>query len=142
MSETVLTPPEGFGPVQNAGTFSHLIGPIYVKDLAGDRPVTGMFYDPEKHGNPMGRMHGGVLMSVLDQHLGLLAFRHSEGQPIASISLDYDFVSGAKEHAWIEFTGEVTRAAPQAIFVRGEVTSGSRTLMTGSGIWMVVRPRG
>jgi acyl-coenzyme A thioesterase PaaI-like protein len=142
MNDSRQDVPAGFEPVHNAGSFAETIGPVYVRDPGGENPVTGLFYDPGKHGNPMGRMHGGVMMSVLDQHMGMIAFRHSGGQPIASISLDYDFVSGVRERSWIEFTGELTRAAPQAIFVRGEVTANGRILMTGAGIWMVVKPKG
>ena len=51
-----------------------------------------MFTDTEKHGNPMGTTHGGVLCDIADAAIGTAhATRLEEGETFTSIDLQINF---------------------------------------------------
>jgi acyl-coenzyme A thioesterase PaaI-like protein len=53
--------------------------------------------------------------------------------PGVTVGFGCEFLDAAREGELIEGTGEVTRAGGSLIFLRGQLTSGERTLLTFSG---------
>ena len=64
-----------------------------------------------------------------------------EGKNGVTVQLDSTFIDGALVGELIEATGEVVRAGGSLIFVRGQITTGDRTLMTFSGVIKKFTPR-
>ena len=52
------------------------------------------------------------------------------------------FIDGAYEGELVEAMGEVVRAGKSLIFVRGQISTGDRILMTYSGVIRKFTPRG
>ena len=106
------------------GTFDQVVGPFYFKPDPDGR-MRCAFRD---------RMHGGCLMTFADIALFQTAYQEMEGKSGVTIQLDSTFIDGAYVGELIEATGEVVRAGGSLIFVRGQITTGERTLMTYSGV--------
>jgi acyl-coenzyme A thioesterase PaaI-like protein len=53
--------------------------------------------------------------------------------PGVTVGFGCEFLDAAREGELIEGTGEVTRAGGSLIFLRGQLTSGERRLLTFSG---------
>ncbi len=121
-------------------SFDSQIGPFYFRreDNGGSRCA---FRAQQKHMNLGGRVHGGCLMSFADIALFQIAYAEMEGRSGVTVQLDSTFVDAGYLGDLIEATGEVVRAGGSLIFVRGDIRSGDRTLLTFSGIIKKMKPR-
>lgn len=115
------------------GTFDTTVGPFYFKPDPDGR-MRAAFRAEEKHMNVGGRMHGGCLMTFADIALFTTAYQEMEGKSGVTVQLDSTFIDGALVGELIEATGEVVRAGGSLVFVRGQITTGERMLMTFSGV--------
>jgi len=120
--------------------FEELAGPFYWR-RDEDGSVRCAFRAERKHLNGGGRMHGGCLMTFADMALFAIARRELGSSHAVTVALDNQFLDAAREGELIEATGEVTRAGGSLVFVRGQVTSGERTLLTFSGVIKKLRAR-
>lgn len=114
------------------GTFDQVVGPFYFRTDEGRMRCA--FRAEPKHMNAGGRMHGGCLMTFADIALFQTAYQEMEGKNGVTVQLDSTLIDGGYVGELIEATGEVVRAGGSLIFVRGQITTGTRTLMTFSGI--------
>lgn len=128
--------PEGFRPFIARGTFPEKIGPLYFK-VEGESYTYG-FLANESHANGNGVIHGGMLISFLDEVLGQIVWRLLEKKRCATITLNCDFVSSAKPGDWIEVKAEISRRALAVVFVRGELLVRGERIMTADGIWKII----
>ena len=115
------------------GTFDQVVGPFYFK-LDADGRMRCAFRAEPKHMNAGGRMHGGCLMTFADIALFQTAYQEMEGKNGVTVQLDSTLIDGGYVGELIAATGEVVRAGGSLIFVRGQITTGQRTLITVSGI--------
>lgn len=125
--------PEGFkeNPMQIG--LMKTLGPYYFKELE-DGDFEFAFYADERHFNPVGALHGGALVSFIDNCMGQSLFvKHNE--PNATISLTTDFVSSMMEAGWVFGRVEITRETRSIIFVRGEAYTRDKLLMSCSGVF-------
>ena len=123
------------------GTFDQVVGPFYFK-LDADGRMRCAFRAEEKHMNAGHRMHGGCLMTFADIALFQTAYQQMEGSNGVTVQLDSTLIDGGYVGELIEATGEVVRAGGSLIFVRGQITTGEKTLMTFSGVIKKFTPRG
>lgn len=110
-----------------------------------------LYWSPEKnrfafrvanrHRNENGVVHGGMLMTLADQVLGLTVVRALGMNPAATVSLNCDFIDGARPGDLIEGAAEVTRITRSVVFVQGALFCGERRLLSASGLWKRLRPR-
>ena len=114
-------------------TFDVVVGPFYSK-LDPDGHMRCAFRAEQKHMNAGHRMHGGCLMTFADIALFQTAYQEMEGASGVTVSLDSTFIDGAYEGELVEAMGEVVRAGKSLIFVRGQISTGERILMTYSGV--------
>ena len=122
-------------------TFDQVVGPFYFRtDSEGVRRCA--FRAEQKHMNAGHRMHGGCLMTFADISMFQTAYQEMEGSSGVTVQLDSTFIDGAYVGELVEATGEVVRAGGSLIFVRGQITTGERTLMTFSGVIRKFTPRG
>ncbi|MCK1352437.1 PaaI family thioesterase [Bradyrhizobium sp. CW7] len=112
-------------------TFLNENGPFWHR-VEADRSIRCAFRAQKKHLNSGGNVHGGCFMAFVDYSLFAIAGLVLDG-PGVTVSLSSEFLDAAHEDELIEATGEVTRAGGSLIFVRGELKSGERLLLTFSG---------
>jgi uncharacterized protein (TIGR00369 family) len=105
------------------------------KDAGG---VDLAFRVGEKHLNPNGIVHGGMLMTLADQALGIMVWRSIDQKPCATITLNCNFLAPAKLGDWLEARAEITRRGRSVVFVGGRIQCGDRVLLTAEGIWKVL----
>jgi uncharacterized protein (TIGR00369 family) len=131
--------PEHFELLRGNVGFGALIGPLYLRKPKEGRTYAWGFRASEKHLNPTGIVHGGMLLSFADTCLGALAF-FAGGKTLSStVDLASSFVAPGRAGDWIECTGAVTRATRDLVFVTGRVYVGDRTLVDLKGIWKILR---
>lgn len=119
--------------------FGRAMGPWYEKADGGK--VTLGLRAEERHINRLGIIHGGMMMAFADTLLSEVG-RRVTGKPSVTMRMTVDFISAAKLGDWIEGTGEVTRTTRNLVFVGARIWRGKHTLMTASGVFSFIRPRG
>ncbi|WP_293948652.1 PaaI family thioesterase [Sneathiella sp.] len=128
--------PEGFRPFTSRGRYTEKIGPLYYRE-EGDSFTYGFLAD-EGHANANGIVHGGMLISFLDEALGQIIWRSVDRQRCATISLNCDFVASAKPGDWIETRATISKRGLAVVFIRGELVVGDRTILIADGIWKII----
>lgn len=134
MTQTSI--PEGFRKYSAPNKFPEKIGPIYYKK-EDDRYRFGFLAD-ESHTNYHGIVHGGMMMSFMDEVLGQTVWRAIGNKPCATISLNFDFVASAQAGQWLEMSYSITRQGISVVFIRGELLVGDKIILTADGIWKVI----
>ena len=139
MPNAIAEPPsdlaaDGWAPLPDRG-FVALVGPIWTKRVDGRRRFR--FLAEERHGNLVGVVQGGMVMTFGDRCLGMLAWE-AAGAPVVTISYEHQFVGPGRIGSFLECDGEVVRATPGLIFMRGLVTSKSGLVASCQGTWKVL----
>lgn len=128
--------PQGYTLYPVSGGFKELAGPLYVKD-EGDKRWFG-FRAREEHTNPNGVVHGGLLMTVIDDILSIVILDTIERRsPVATVSLNCDFLSPVRPGDWVDGWGEITRLGRQLAFVRGALSVTDKAVLNASGVWKI-----
>jgi len=129
--------PTSYEPVFDLGFNAHL-GTIYRKIADQDGSSHHYLFDVGPHHlNTGGFTHGGVLMTLADVVLGSTV-AHAVGFMCSTISLNCDFLAGAKLGDRIEGEATITRQTRSVAFVSGILSVGDQPLMTASGIWKIL----
>tara|TARA_Y100001960_G_scaffold188366_1_gene197559 strand:- start:1510 stop:1920 length:411 start_codon:yes stop_codon:yes gene_type:complete len=126
----------GYQPEPGDNAFAALVGPIYQK-TEGEN-VKFFFQAEEKHRNPRGVIHGGMLMTFMDNLLAHTIVHVIGDVKKATMNLSCDFVGPAYPGQRIEGWGEVTRATRTVVFAKGSITANGATVATGSGVWKLL----
>lgn len=136
-----MTPPPvpaGFSPIQTQG-FGGFAGPV----LGGSDAEGPLFlFDiADQHLNGDGRLHGGMMMSLMSIVMGeaaqMTAAGRTEGAKARPLSLNCDFVTAGEPGDRVEGRASVTRATRSVLFMSGKLTVGERILMTATGVYAV-----
>jgi uncharacterized protein (TIGR00369 family) len=109
------------------------IGPFWSR-REGTGWVYGLLAD-ERHANQMGLVHGGVLMTFIDNVMGATAWQAAERQPVVTLQLDTQFISPGKMGMFLVGAGQVVRITRSVIFLHGVVRCEGREIITATGIW-------
>ncbi|MFP6748804.1 MAG: PaaI family thioesterase [Alphaproteobacteria bacterium] len=125
--------PAGFKLAAESETFESFVGPLYEK-REGEQYTCGFRAAPH-HGNRRGVVHGGMLFTFADHTLGNMVWERSQDQACATVTLNVDYLAGARTGDWIECTGNITRETRSLIFIKGQLTIEGRIVMTASGVW-------
>jgi acyl-coenzyme A thioesterase PaaI-like protein len=112
-------------------SFETHTGPFWHR-MEDDGSIRCAFRVETKHLNGSRNVHGGCFMAFADYCLFAIAGPILHG-PGVTVGFSCEFLDAAREGELIEGTGEVTRAGGSLIFLRGQLTSGERTLFTFSG---------
>jgi uncharacterized protein (TIGR00369 family) len=133
-NEEEMSIPENFSEAGSSVGFSAAVGPFYRWN--GEGPTRLAFRALERHANPIGRVHGGALMTLADQASGYAIARSlDEKRPFATVSLNCDFLAAARTGDWVEAEATITRRTRSLVFTHVRVSSGDELLLTASGIW-------
>jgi acyl-coenzyme A thioesterase PaaI-like protein len=125
---------DGWSPLPDRG-FVQMVGPIWTK-VADGRRRFGFVAEP-RHGNLVGVVQGGMMMTFADRALGMLAWE-AAGAPLVTVSYEHQFVGPGRIGSFIQLEGEVVRATSGLIFMRGIVSSPSGTCASCQGTWKVL----
>lgn len=128
--------PEGYEPEPGDNAFAALVGPIFQRN--DGESIRFLFKAEEKHRNPRGVVHGGMLMTFMDNLLAHTIVHTLGDVRKATLSLSCDFIGPAYPGQRMEGWGEVTRATRSVVFVQGTITAGGTTVVTGSGVWKLL----
>ena len=130
--------PEHFELLRGDVGFGALIGPLYLRKPREGRIYAWGFRATEKHLNPGGVVHGGMLVSFADQCLGAVVFFAAGRTPCSTIDLASSFAAPGRLGDWVECTGAATRVTRDLVFMTGRVYVGERTLVDVKGIWKIL----
>jgi uncharacterized protein (TIGR00369 family) len=126
---------EGWAPRAPIG-FSGLTGPLWSRP-EGDGWAYGILAD-SRHVNGHGIVHGGMLMTLLDNAMGVTVWHAGGLRPVVTMQLNTHFLASAHPGEFLEARGEIIRVANSVIFVRGMITVGERKVAAGDGVWKVL----
>lgn len=135
-SQTVLPAgvPEGFQAFSPGDDFIGLIGPLFLK-LEEDGPRIGLPIE-QRHSNPMGIAHGGLLMTIADMVMGVgCGFLTGIRFPHPTISMNSDFVRGPRVGTFVSGKARIARKTRNFVFCNCELTGNGETYLTASGIF-------
>ncbi|WP_342131185.1 PaaI family thioesterase [Hydrogenophaga sp. OTU3427] len=130
--------PEGFRPFDIGGDFIRGNGPLYLQHQ-GDTVKLG-FRVEQRHCNPMGNCHGGMMASFCDMLLPVSVHRKSAevGQRfLPTISLQIDYLAPAPLGVWVEGEGELLRATRSLVFAQGLVRADGVPCARVSGVFKI-----
>lgn len=128
--------PAGFRKLAVPDQFVALAGPLWVKaEVDGLR--VGLPLE-DRHGNPMGWAHGGLLVTVADMVMGLgSGFATGIFWPHPTISLTSEFVRGAKLGQWLEGKARIARRTVNFCFATCDLVCGGEIVLVSSGVFKV-----
>lgn len=129
---------EGWEPIR-PGAFIDHVGPFYQRIVAG-RPQFCFRVAP-KHDNTQGRPHGGMVMSFLDEALGLSTHIARPGEAFFTVGFDCQFIGGSVIGDLVVAETEVVNATKSLMFMRGLCRVEDRVIASASGIWKKVANR-
>lgn len=127
--------PEGFKPVQIGGAFIAGNGPLYAK-WTGERLLMG-FRVEQRHTNPLGICHGGMLATFADMVIPCAAFYQAEmgSRFLPTISLQVDYLGTSGLGAWVQGEAQVLRTTRNLLFGQALVTADGEPVLRVSGIF-------
>jgi acyl-CoA dehydrogenase len=110
-------------------------------EIMARRAETGWEYGflPERrHLNIGGVVHGGMLMSFMDDVLGMTVWEAAGRKPVTTVQLNHHFIAPGKHGDLVIGRGEILRTTRSVVFIRGTLTSGDRVLVHADGVWKIL----
>lgn len=86
------------------------------------------------HANPVGLVHGGVITTLIDHAMALVAWEATDRQPAVTIQLDSRFVGAARVGDLLEVRATLRHMTGSLLFMDAEVGLPERTVATASAI--------
>lgn len=126
--------PAGFAPAPFGTGFVDMVGPLYLKQ-EGRAAMLGLLVE-ERHTNPAGICHGGMLMTIADMQIGVGVRAHAELRKfIPTVNMTVDFISAAKAGDWIQGSTDVHRVTRNFAFASCLLESAAgETILRANGI--------
>lgn len=132
--------PADYAPVADEG-YNAYLGSIFMKQAPIGTERAHFLFDLKPHHlNAGGTAHGGLVMSILDTSCGATVAQ-MVGAPGSTISLNCDFLAGARAGDRLEISARVTRKTKTVAFVEGQLTAQGKLLATARGIWRIFPER-
>jgi uncharacterized protein (TIGR00369 family) len=122
---------EGWKPRTLPGFFD-LVGPLWTKK-EGDSWAYGIVAE-DKHVNPVGIVHGGMLATLLDHALSAIAWEANDRKPCITIALDVHFLAPARPGQFVAARGRIVRQASSLVFMQGNLTVDGDEIATACAI--------
>lgn len=125
---------EGWKARELPGFFG-LVGPLWTKK-EGDAWAYG-FLAEDRHTNPAGIVHGGMLTTLLDHALSVVAWEANDRKPCITVALDVHFLAAARPGDLVVARGMVVRQTASLAFTRGSLTVRDDEIATASAIMKI-----
>ena len=139
MKESSGPPIPGYSIYDPVDPFENLAGPFYWTDNA-DGLTQFAVEAAVRHCNSQGVVHGGFLMTMIDLTLVAVAKQAPEDK-FVTVSLNSDFVGSALKGELLMASGELVRRTRSMAFVRGQIASADRILLTANAVLKLIKPR-
>ena len=134
--------PEGFRPLNIAYGFLGVNGPLY-GNWDGAFMRLG-FRVEERHCNPGGNAHGGMLATFADMQLPFAV--HAQTQQdvgfMPTVNLTCDYLAPAKLGTWVEGKAEPVKITRKLVFAQGIATADGEPCLRFNGIFKIGPPTG
>jgi uncharacterized protein (TIGR00369 family) len=133
--------PPGFRAIPRMGDFIAVNGPLCLRH-EGDLVRLGFRVD-QRHTNPLGICHGGMMATFCDMLLPMTIHRKSREvglRFLPTINLQVDYLAPAPLGAWVEGEGQVLRTTRTLVFAQGLVTADGTPCARVSGIFKIGPP--
>jgi len=134
--------PAGFVAVPMGGGFIGINGPFYVRH-EGTLVQMG-FRIEDRHCNPMGVCHGGMMASFCDMLVPVTAHRMAAvgRRFLPTISLQVDYLAAARRDAWVQGEAQLLRVTKGLVFAQGLVQADGEPVARLSGVYKIGQPFG
>jgi len=129
------TVPDGWKPIRIEG-FMGQIGPLLRSTGIEDRNTYGLQTN-DGHKNHIGLVHGGVLTSLLDQVVAIVAWNAADRQPTVTVQMDTRFLGAARAGDFLEARARIRHNTRSLIFVEADITSSKRPVASASAIMKI-----
>ncbi|MCG8314541.1 MAG: PaaI family thioesterase [Pseudomonadales bacterium] len=133
--------PEGFEKGSIA-PFSNHIGPFYYKRAVSE---TGIQYGEvgipltDVHIGGNNRGHGGVLLTIFDEVMGMNAVLYRDGTPVVTVSLTTSFIAATKPGFFLRATATITDTTTSSAFVDAKAWCGETLVGSAHGVWRYLK---
>lgn len=134
--------PAGF-TVGTFGPYSQHCGPLmYKQEFDDDGKIVkgwvGLLLE-EKHVGGNNRGHGGLLMTILDEVMGMNACFHRNMLPCVTISMQTQFFAAMEigEFLWAE--AHITHSTATLAFVEGKAWCNEKLIGNANGTWKYLK---
>ncbi|MGH1350960.1 MAG: PaaI family thioesterase [Methyloligellaceae bacterium] len=124
---------EGWEVIERDGMPS-MEGDVWYRRLEGSHPEFGLLLK-DKHKNPVGAIHGGVMMTFIDHFMGGHAFIAADRSSVVTIQLNSHFVSAAPLGSFVTLHSKAVKVTSSLVFMQGEIRHGEKVVFTADGIW-------
>ena len=130
--------PPGFKPFGDVKGMFGLVGPIFAKVENGE--ATLGFRVEEKHLNPVGTCHGGMLATLVDVQIGFgAAVLMKQRIFLPTINLNCDFLAPPKLGQWVQGRTELVKVTPRMAFCNAWLEANGEICLRANGIMKVPR---
>lgn len=120
--------------------FSGLLGPFFERDAASAAGREYALFIDERHLNPEGFVHGGVLASMIDYVLYRVAGKAAGAEfAVPTVDLQIQYLGAVKAGACVIGTGKVLRETRSLVFVHGELAVAGELVLAASGVYKKIR---
>ncbi len=133
--------PEGF-EAHSFVPFSTHAGPmLYKREINTQGIETGWVgvLLTEKHVGGNNRGHGGLLLTVLDEAMGMNASFYRNHTPVVTLSLTTSFIAPTIAGEFLKATATVSHASKSVAFVEGKAWCGDTLVGTANGVWKYLK---
>ncbi|MBA2546895.1 MAG: PaaI family thioesterase [Burkholderiaceae bacterium] len=117
--------------------FFSVVGPLWARREA-DAWAYGLLADA-RHGNRAGLVHGGMLMTLIDQAASAVAWEAVDRKRCVTIQLDTHFIAASRPGQFIEARSRVARRTAELVFVQTSLSVQGAEIAVASGIMKVMR---
>lgn len=136
MTDDRMPPPGPDWKIMQVEGYTSLIGPFEAR-REGDAWAYRFVAEP-RHINIGGVVHGGMLMSFLDDVLGLTVWGAAGRKPVTTVQLNTHFISPARVGDAVIGRAEVLRATRTVVFIRGTLHVEGRLVAAADGVWKIL----
>ena len=133
------TIPAEFQMLVRESPYSDLTGPFYECIADGTTLKLGLLIE-EKHLNNLGVAHGGILMTLADNAVGIAVDRTLEEKvPVVTVSLSNEFLNSARLGEWVVAEARILKQGGRLIFVDCILAVEERPVLHASAIMSRLR---
>ena len=119
--------------------FAGLIGPLWTRRLPQEGWAYGILAD-DRHTNPAGRVHGGLLMSLIDHAMSTVAWEHVGRIACVTVQMDTRFLGAAKAGEFVVANASVEKATSSLVFTRGVLRVHGQDIVSASAVMKPHKP--
>lgn len=95
----------------------------------------------KEHANPLGLVHGGVLTTLADHAMSLVAWEAAGRVPVVTVQLSATFLQAARTGDLLEARSEIESMRSDMLFVSCSIETPRGRIMLLNGIWKAINKR-